>query len=247
MPAELTGIDLFCGLGGFSFAMQRAGVRPALGVDSWPDACEAYSKNFPGAQAVCADLFDAKFRKRLVAEWKGRADLVCGGPPCQKFSVLNQTDKVGSEGPLVFFKTALDLRPSLVLMEEVPDVARATALMDGIRQMAKRRGYAVDWAVLNAADHGVAQARRRLFVAAYPRGSAAPGLIDIPKLHPRNRVPLSRVLPPPDETQEVTPYAKEMIRGGKYSWYNGYKTPSRPSTTSPGRGPRGAWGRATST
>ena len=216
-----TGIDLFCGLGGFSFAMQMAGVRPVLGVDSWPDASEAYSRNFPGAKAVCADLFDAEFQEKLVADYGGKADIVCGGPPCQPFSVLNRTKRVGSEGPLVFFRLALDIRPSLILMEEVPDVARHAGLMDGIRVLAEERGYVVDWAVLNAADHGVAQTRRRLFVAAYPYGFSAPALFDIPKAV--ERVPLSRVLPPPDESQEVTTYAAEMIRERRsYNWHNGY-------------------------
>lgn len=61
-----TGIDLFCGLGGFSFGMKAAGYDPIVGVDHTEAAVETYQKNFPKAKAVLADIFSSEFQKTFV-------------------------------------------------------------------------------------------------------------------------------------------------------------------------------------
>ena len=162
------GIDLFCGMGGMSLGMRRAGVEPVAAVDIWPEAVETYAANFPGVDVAVGDVADPEFRKRFVKRWKGQADVVAGGPPCQKFSVMNRFSREGSDLPLVFARLACDLEPRHVVMEEVPQVASMGGgeHLDRVVRQFEARGYVVKHAVLNAKDYRVPQSRKRLVLVA---------------------------------------------------------------------------------
>ena len=207
----MRGIDLFCGLGGLSLAMKQAGVTPILGVDLWADAVSVYKKNFPRADVAQGDLGVKSFRDALVDEWKGKADLVVGGVPCQSFSSRNIRTRTGSKLPFHFVDVTTKLDPEYILMEEVPGLASmmhspkktyAQALVDAF----KHKGYSAEYRVLNAADHGVAQSRRRLFMIAR-RGKHVDVFPDIRK---SPRIPISRVISPPYDP--ITEYAAEVLR-----------------------------------
>lgn len=238
-----TGIDLFCGLGGLSLAMKQAGVTPILGVDVWSEAVSVYKKNFPRADAAQGDLSAKPFRDALVDRWRGKASLVVGGVPCQSFSSRNIRTRTGSKLPFHFVDLAARLEPDFVLMEEVPGLASmlhsprktyAQALVDAFR----RRGYSAEYRVLNAADHGVAQSRRRLFMVAR-RGAHASVFPDVKK---SPRIPVSRVISPPYDP--ITEYAEEVLRTNTVKKM-GYKVLDldRPSpTVSTHYNVPGAWG-----
>lgn len=216
-----TGIDLFCGLGGLSLGMQRAGITPVLGVDVWPAAVAAYQANFPRAAVAEGDLADKRFQDDLIRAWRGKARFVVGGVPCQSFSRRNIVNREGSELPFHFVRIATALDPEYVVMEEVANITTMVHPKTGksyaetIADAFRRRGYSADYRVLNAADHGVAQSRRRLFLVARKGKHAAP----FPELVKRPRIPVSRVISPP--YTPITDYANEMAkRPGKRMGYN---------------------------
>lgn len=130
--------------------------QPLLAVECDPDAAETYRLNF-GEHVVEAPIEEvASFPK---------ADVVIGGPPCQGFSPLNR-DAVGFErrGLWREYLRALEqAEPHAFVMENVPELLRSAEYAQ-FKPCAERFGFTVDEDVLNAADYGVAQRRRRAIV-----------------------------------------------------------------------------------
>jgi DNA (cytosine-5)-methyltransferase 1 len=92
-----TCIDLFCGCGGFSLGMERAGFRCFAAIDHNPEAITAFAKNFPGVPHVLEkDL--TKFEPAELVQMLGTRDVdaIVGGPPCQGFSTLRLMDAAKS-------------------------------------------------------------------------------------------------------------------------------------------------------
>lgn len=156
-PVQFRVLDLFSGCGGLSAGLRATGRFRSVGaVEADADAAETYRLNFGDhvTHALIEDVEDFP-----------QVDLVVGGPPCQGFSALNR-DRVGFERRALWqqYLRALDAAaPRVFLMENVPQLLDS-AEYRAFRQAASERGYHVDGRVLNAADYGVAQRRRRAFV-----------------------------------------------------------------------------------
>src|SRR5438445_4318214 len=91
--SRLTFIDLFCGCGGFSLGLERAGLMGLAAIDSNTEAIKVYKKNLPQIPHILEkDLTD--FAPSELANLLGtnRIDVVVGGPPCQGFSTVRQVD-----------------------------------------------------------------------------------------------------------------------------------------------------------
>lgn len=90
---KLTFIDLFCGCGGFSLGLERAGLECLAGVDFNPEAITVFARNFPHVpQVLNKDL--TRFAPAELAQLLGTpsVDAIVGGPPCQGFSTVRQVD-----------------------------------------------------------------------------------------------------------------------------------------------------------
>ena len=105
---------------------------------------------------------------------RGHFALVAGGPPCQPFSIGGK--RLAADDPRngipQFLRALAELRPTAFIMENVAGMAMATRqpyLLAVMGQM-ERLGYATTWRVLEAADYGVPQKRRRLFVVGTTSG-----------------------------------------------------------------------------
>ena len=155
----LTALDLFCGAGGLSLGFWARGFD-VLGIDSSEHAVRTYSRNLGDAR--CATL---NHNTALPS-----ADVVLAGPPCQPWSRagkrLGKRDK--RDGLHVVARAVERVRPKVALIENVPDLARSSERgpLDDFKAELSRLGYTVAEHVLNAADYGVPQNRRRLFVVA---------------------------------------------------------------------------------
>lgn len=165
-------VDCFAGAGGLSLGLRDAGLTPVFAFDSDPYACKTYNLNLgdhsiqANAEVITPELIVAK-----TGIEPGGFALVCGGPPCQGFSVQRRGDPVDSRNSLVvdFGQIAISLRPAMVLMENVPaffghrgEQERRTLLSN-----LRRAGYEYECKILNAADFGVPQVRRRAFIVAW--------------------------------------------------------------------------------
>jgi DNA (cytosine-5)-methyltransferase 1 len=172
MSNELTAVDMFAGAGGLSLGLQMAGFRPVFAFDSDPYACETYRRNLgPHIRQARAEAITAAAILKATGLRKGQLSLVCGGPPCQGFSVQGLGRPGDSRNDLVleFARIAAALAPSAILMENVPTILgrRGSWHLEALTRLLRSEGYAFVTKVLNASDFGVPQDRNRAFLVAW--------------------------------------------------------------------------------
>lgn len=178
-------IDLFCGCGGMSAGIRALGIEVVAGVDVAPDYISTFRHNFSGAAAIKADLSElspADLMERAGIR-PGDLDLLVGGPPCQGFSknVPRRHRYLEDERNrlvLAFLHHAKTLMPRHIVMENVAEMKNGfeSSYTDEIVDQLSSIGYAVNYGVLNAADFGVPQRRRRAFFVASRDVTRAPSM-----------------------------------------------------------------------
>ena len=166
-----TFIDLFAGCGGFSVGLQAAGLKSVgeVELDAW--ACESLSANFPNSHILHGDIRD--FDDSTIRKFSG-VDVVVGGPPCQGFSVAGASqfgvEDPRNELPHWFLHWVDVLRPKMAVIENVPNILTKSAgggsVFSAIQEAFARLGYATQHRILNAAEYGTPQQRRRAFIVA---------------------------------------------------------------------------------
>lgn len=175
-------IDLFCGAGGISEGFRQAGWRPVAGSDVDPDAAATYRRNVPEAVMFWGDVRDESLRGQLL-DIARDVDVVVGGPPCQGFSqVRNHTRLIDDPKNSLyreFVRLVSELRPRAFVMENVPGMAQMGVLQQVEADLACEGRYRVHPMVLDAADFGVPQTRKRIVFIGFHRdlGLAPPHLV----------------------------------------------------------------------
>jgi DNA (cytosine-5)-methyltransferase 1 len=184
-------VDLFCGAGGLSLGLHRAGFDVVLACDLRPDSIATHRHHFPGC-SLRADLSDPDVLAQISRSLNacGEIALIAGGPPCQPFSrnirwrkhsidVADQHRRL-NEGRRELWESFLtvveEVRPRAFLMENVPDIA-LTGDQEVFRNVVSRAevaGYRVHARIVHAWEHGVPQLRPRLFIAGTRIGYASP-------------------------------------------------------------------------
>jgi DNA (cytosine-5)-methyltransferase 1 len=152
-------MDLFAGCGGMTRGFVDSGrFEPVFAVEMDEHAADTYAANFGREHILTAKIED-------VEEFP-KVDVVIGGPPCQGFSPLNR-DRIGLERRALWREYLRALRESeadAFVMENVPELLRS-AEYEAFKTAAEDElQFAVDGRVLNAADYGVPQRRRRAIV-----------------------------------------------------------------------------------
>jgi len=169
----LIAIDLFCGCGGLTLGLKRAGFTVTAAVDIDPMSIETYKANHPDVEVWEKDIQDLKVvsLKRKLNLRKGDLDLLAGCPPCQGFSTMRTLngafviDDPRNDLLFEFQRFVEALRPRAVMMENVPGLAEDERFSAFCRRM-ENIGYLGDHCILNAAEYGVPQRRRRLIYLA---------------------------------------------------------------------------------
>ena len=153
----LTLVDLFAGCGGMTRGFADSGAfRSVFAVEFDRDAGATYAANF-GDHVACGPIED-------VASFPA-ADVVIGGPPCQGFSPLNRA-AVGFERRGLwreYLRALQAIEPQAFVMENVPELLRSAEYAE-FKRRAEELGFDVTAEILNAADFGVPQRRRRAIV-----------------------------------------------------------------------------------
>lgn len=176
-----TAIDLFSGAGGLTVGLKKAGFKVLLAVDNDATACATYEINHPKIDLIDADITKVDPKKVIldVGLKKGGLDLLAGCPPCQGFSTLRTRNKNTSmedhRNDLVFefVKWVRVFLPKTIMMENVPALAK-DARMIKVTNSLKRLGYHLDDSsvtVVDAADYGVPQRRKRMLLLVSRMGS----------------------------------------------------------------------------
>lgn len=162
-----TCLDLFCGAGGLSRGFESAGYNVLAGIDFWKDALVSYAANHKHSQAIQADMKTLDPKEVMSMIGCKTVDVICGGPPCQGFSIAGKRIVEDERNTLYksFVKFVASFSPKAFVMENVPNILSIGegAVRDAILLDFKRLGYTVAYQILNAADYGVPQARRRAF------------------------------------------------------------------------------------
>lgn len=175
-------LELFAGVGGFRIGLENAhpDYFETLWSNQWEpsrksqDAFEVYNYHFPDSENInvsIADITDEQFAEM-------NADMIVGGFPCQDYSVArskkNEQGIEGQKGVLFWeiIRATRIIRPRFLILENVDRLLKAPSKQRG-RDFAimltafNNLGYSVEWRVINAADYGRSQRRRRVFFFIY--------------------------------------------------------------------------------
>ncbi|MFF7291051.1 DNA cytosine methyltransferase [Microbacterium sp. NPDC008134] len=164
-------VSLFSGGGGLDLGFEEAGWEPVVCVDNDPVATDTLRFNRPSWNVLTEDIrsFDAR-------PYAG-ADAVVGGPPCQGFSTAGKGDPTDPRNFLwrEYMRVVSEVQPRAVVLENVSALThrRNGDHLSGIMDELERQGYSFSYGVLNAADYGVPQQRRRLIVIGVKEGTAS--------------------------------------------------------------------------
>jgi len=157
-------VSLFSGCGGLDYGFKKENFSILWANDKLKPACESYTYNI-GAHILCEDIL------KVNIDNIPRAEVVIGGPPCQGFSGIGKRDPKDKRSLLVgnYLEVINNIKPKIFLFENVPTILSAKApngnkVLDKLIVAFKKLGYSVDVHILNAADYGVPQRRKRLFI-----------------------------------------------------------------------------------
>lgn len=174
-------VDLFCGAGGLSEGFRQAGYVIAAGSDNDPDAMATYARNFPEAQAITGDIRSKAVKERILDVARS-AHVLIGGPPCQAFSqVRNHTRMIDDPRNSLYREFVDVLKQTLPLVFVVENVTGMDQM--GVREqivadLSLNGEYAVLPQIVDAADFGVPQTRKRLlFIGVRVAEGMAPPLL----------------------------------------------------------------------
>lgn len=182
MTKELHVLELFAGVGGFRVGLEES--DPNLFVTKWSnqwepsrksqDAFEVYNYKFPDSENInksIEEISDEKFESM-------DADIIVGGFPCQDYSVArSKKHEMGIEGKkgVLFWqiiRATNHIKPKYLILENVDRLLKSPSKQRG-RDFAimlaafNELGYSVEWRVINAAEYGRRQRRRRVFFFVY--------------------------------------------------------------------------------
>lgn len=182
---KLSFIELFSGAGGFSASLDSL-FSPITAIDNDSRAREVYTRNHTNVNFFQEDVTKIRDFRTII---KGTPDILLAGPPCQGFSFVgmktkkklsllkdyNSTTDPKNRLPLEIPRATSKLRPSLIIMENVPAMKNQMISQDGnllkvtdlLKEQLEEQGYFVSEPfILNSYDIGIAQRRKRTFVVA---------------------------------------------------------------------------------
>lgn len=169
---ELNAIDLFCGCGGISLGMHKAGINVVAGVDIEENYICTFRHNFKGAKAIIKDISSSHPDVLLseIERTKDQIDVIAGGPPCQGFSknVPRKNRTLNSDNNRLvrtFIEYCEHIKPKIFIMENVAEMKNGfdSSYTNEIVERLSRSGYSVSYSVLHAAEYGIPQRRKRAF------------------------------------------------------------------------------------
>ena len=178
-------IELFAGVGGFRLGLESASTKYKV---VWSNQWEPATKSQPASDVYIQRFGSENHSNMDIADVSAsdipEHNILVGGFPCQDYSVartLNQAAGLAGKKGVLWWEihriiSESSHRPEVIFLENVDRLLKSPASQRG-RDFAvmlaslSDLGYAVEWRVINAADYGMAQRRRRVFILAYLRGT----------------------------------------------------------------------------
>lgn len=179
----MNSIDLFAGIGGFSFGAEAAGCNVLWAANHWPTAVEWHSANHPGTEHACQDLQQADFRDAPAH------DVLLASPACQGHSPARGKEKPHHDSlrsTAWAVPTCLEVhRPQVAVIENVKEFLK-WVLYPAWAAALEALGYSLAPMILDSSDHGVPQQRKRMFLVA--TRSRSPLKLALPKQGHRSAI-----------------------------------------------------------
>ncbi|MCY3804328.1 MAG: DNA cytosine methyltransferase [Candidatus Saccharibacteria bacterium] len=169
-----TVIDLFSGIGGLSYPFHRdANFKVAAANEILKEPAIAYGLNYPKTKMYNCDIADlsvSQIQKDLGIE---KVDIVLGGPPCQSFSTVGKRD-IGDPRTFLFKEYCRFLEECSAKMFVFENVRGLLSVQRGLlfRQILnkfKNLGYTIKYELLDSADYGVPQHRKRIIIVGFKK------------------------------------------------------------------------------
>lgn len=157
-------IDLFAGIGGFHIALSSFGARCVFSSEWDSEAQQVYENNF-GIKPL-GDI--TKIDEKMIPAH----DIICGGFPCQAFSISGKQRGFEDTRGTLFFDIARIIsfhKPKVVFLENVKNLEKHNKgkTLDTIISTLENLKYDVNFKVLNASDYGLPQNRERIFIVCF--------------------------------------------------------------------------------
>ena len=208
---KYTCIDSFCGAGGLSLGLKKAGFDILLGFDNDEKCIKTQNANrkyfnHPVLLADAEEMLQGKILQ-IAGLKRGELFLFAGGPPCQGFSIqrIGPDEDYRNELILKYMVMVEILMPKYYLMENVSGMRgkRGRAVLAKALKKAEEVGYWVHVSCLDAQDYGVPQRRKRVFVIGERVDQGPPSFqFPLPTTPPNQRITVRMAighLPPPPE------------------------------------------------
>ncbi len=178
MKKRIVGIDLFCGAGGLTCGLKKAGIDILLGIDK-EDYSKTYEKNNSGSQFWKTGIENVHGKDILskISLKKSDKFLLAACAPCQPFSLQNKNrnSKRTSDGrknlllEVIRIMTEMERKPDYIFAENVPGIDENPVFVQ-FQDFLHSLYYSVMTKVVNAADYGTPQNRKRLILIASKEG-----------------------------------------------------------------------------
>ena len=181
-------VDLCCGLGGISVAAGQLGMKVLAGVDVDASAARTYEHNFPGATTMVGSVRSGNLVERCKDLLEGerqsfQKSIVVSGPPCQGFSVAGPRDPNDPRNQILVAvaRFIAAIQPHCGIIENVARVLddNHSSRLKKLYRVFSDGGYHVHQVILNAADFGVPQNRRRAFFMVTKRRITSENLMQL--------------------------------------------------------------------
>ena len=172
-------LDLFAGIGGFRLGMEAAGHECVGFCEIDKFARESYKAIHDTKGEI--ELHDITAVSDDTVRGIGRVDVICGGFPCQAFSIAGKRKGFEDTRGTLFFEIARFasiLRPRLLFLENVKGLLNHDGgdTFETILSALDELGYDAEWQVLNSKNFGVPQNRERVFIIGHLRGASTRGV-----------------------------------------------------------------------
>lgn len=173
---DISAIDLFCGIGGLTHGLRKAGIKVKAGIDQ-DKSCEYAYKTNNKAKFIGADISEIKGQDIIDKYWKnGEKRILAGCAPCQPFSthsnkVKDEDKEKGNKWNLLneFKRLIEETSPEIISMENVPNLANKSIFTQFV-DFLKNQNYFVSYSNVYCPDYGIPQKRRRLVLLASKLG-----------------------------------------------------------------------------
>lgn len=164
-----TSLDLFCGAGGLTAGFKEAGLNCVLGTDFDLRACLTFKINNPENNVLCGDISDPGIKQEIIdVAKKNSVDIICGGPPCQGFSLAGKRFEDDPRNKLFkhFVEVVAAAKPKIVVMENVEGLLsfQKGKIYKQIIELFTDLNYITEGRILLASEYGIPQKRKRLII-----------------------------------------------------------------------------------